>query len=78
MEARADGIDARGKSANARPQWIPSDPEMVTVIPDQGREVKITVRRAGQSRLKVVTPGFSRELSIKVTYQGNATQVEIF
>ena len=77
VDARAEVISASGKSTGIGPKWIPSDPEMVTVTPGQGNEVKITVRRAGQSSLKVAAPGFSRELSIKATLQGSAIQVDI-
>ena len=77
VDARAEVISASGKSTGIGPKWIPSDPEMVTVTPAQGNEVKITVLRAGQSSLKVTAPGFSRELSIKATLQGSAIQVDI-
>ena len=77
VEARVEGLDAKGNPIDIHPTWIPSDPDMVTVSPGQGKEVKITVRRTGQSSLKVVSPGFSRELIIKATDQGNAIKVEI-
>ena len=77
VDARAEVISASGKSTGIGPKWIPSDPEMVTVTPGQGNEVKITVLRAGQSSLKVTAPGLSRELSIKATLQGSSIQVNI-
>jgi hypothetical protein len=78
VEARVEGLDAGGKLTGASPAWTPEDPDMVRVSPGQGRQVRITVRRAGQSILKVTSPGFSRELSIKATpYMGTAFQVEI-
>lgn len=77
VEARARGIDARGKTMNINPKWIPADPEMVAVSPQQGRQVKITVRRAGKSSLEVASQGFSKKLSIKATYKSNLIQVEI-
>ncbi|KAF0219139.1 MAG: hypothetical protein FD174_2225 [Geobacteraceae bacterium] len=77
VEARAQGLVGKGKPTNIRPDWIPSDPEMVAVTPGQGKEVKITVRRAGQSSLKVASHGYSKELYIKATYEGNAIHVEI-
>lgn len=75
--ARAEGFDAKGKPVEISAEWVPADPEMVAVSPRQGKEVKITVRRAGQSTLNVASPGFSRELIIKATTKGNALQVEI-
>lgn len=78
IEARALGIDDKGRPVNIRPEWIPMDTGMVTVTPVRGNEVKITVRRAGESSLKVAAPGFSRELSIKATSStGSSIQVAI-
>lgn len=77
VEARARGIDARGKTININPKWTPADPEMVAVSPKQGRQVKITVRGAGKSSLEVSSQGFSMKLSIKATYKNNLIQVEI-
>lgn len=78
IEARALGIDDKGRPVNIRTEWIPIDPEMVTITPGRGNEVRITVRRAGESSLKVAAPGFSRELAIKArSYMGNSILVEI-
>ncbi len=77
VEVRAQVIDAKGKPTNISPEWMPSDPEMVTVSPSQGDQVKITVKRAGESKLKVAAQGISKELVIKAKYQNNAMQVEI-
>jgi len=77
VEARVEVVGAKGKQINIKPKWTPTDPEMVTVTPGQGNEFKITVRRSGQSNLKVSVPGFSRNLAIKATNQGSAMQVEI-
>jgi hypothetical protein len=77
VEARAPGVVSKGKRKKIRPRWIPSDPEMVTVSPNVGNQVKITVRRDGESTLKVALPTGSRELSVKATYQDNAIRVDI-
>lgn len=77
VEAIAQGLDATGKSMKISPEWTPEDPGMVTVTPGQGDAVKITVLREGQSKLKVVSPGFSTELLIKATYRGDTIQVDI-
>jgi len=76
-EARAQGLGANGRPVRISPKWVPSDAEMVTVSPVEGSDVKITVQRDGQSKLMVVSPGVSRELSIKAAYQDNAIRVEI-
>lgn len=77
VEARAKVLDAAGKSMDISPEWIPENPGMVAVSPGQGKQVKITVQGAGESKLKVSAPGFSRELSIKATDKDNTLQVEI-
>jgi len=77
VEARAQGVDVKGGPTKISPEWIPSDPEMVTVSPSQGDQVKITVHRAGESKLKVTAYGFSKELVVKAKYLGPAIQVQI-
>src|SRR5713101_7910028 len=77
VEVRAEGVDAAGKSAKISPQWIPSDPEMVTVSPSQGDDVKITVHRAGESKLKIAYQGVSKELVVRAKYQGKFMLFEI-
>jgi hypothetical protein len=49
----------------------------VTVSPSVGNQVKITVLRDGESKLKVAVPGAFRELTIKAAYQDNAIRVDI-
>ena len=68
VEARAEGVDATGKPTKISPQWIPSDPEMVTVSPSQGDNVKITVHKAGESKLKITYQSLSKELEIRAKY----------
>jgi hypothetical protein len=75
QDGKAFTVEARVQGREAR--WIPSDPEMVAVSPSQGQEVTITVKRAGQSRLRVASDGVSKELAIKAAYQGTAIRVEI-
>jgi FKBP-type peptidyl-prolyl cis-trans isomerase FklB len=77
VEVRVHGLDAKGAAAAIRAQWVPSDPEMVTVSPREGNEVKVTVKRAGESRLTVTSQGLSKELAIKASQKGGAIQVEI-
>ena len=77
VDARVHGIDAKGRPMRISPEWIPSDPEMVAVSPTQGNEVKIVVKHAGATKLKLATAGFSKELLVKAKYEGGAMQVEI-
>src|SRR5882724_324896 len=77
VEARAQGVDAKGRATKISPKWIPSDPKIVTVAPDQGSQVKILVKGAGESKLKVIAQGFSKDFLVKARYLRNAIQVEI-
>jgi FKBP-type peptidyl-prolyl cis-trans isomerase len=77
VEAAADGVDATGKRARIKPEWIAADPGMVEVTRGQGGDVQITVKRAGESKLKVVAQGITKELAIKAVDQGDAIAVEI-
>jgi hypothetical protein len=77
VEARVHGVDAKGNTLKIEAGWIPSDPEMVTVAPAQGDRVKITVKRAGESRLTLSSNGFSKDLKVKAKYEGDAMQVDL-
>lgn len=77
VEARAHGIDAMGRRFAISPDWIPSDPEMVSLSPAEDKTVKIRVQRAGESTLNVTAHGLSRELLIKATSTGSGMQVKI-
>ena len=78
VEARVEGTDVKGRSVNIIAEWIPENSEMVTVSPGQGKQVKITVHRVGESKLKVTADGVTKELLIKAEYlPSNAIQVQI-
>jgi FKBP-type peptidyl-prolyl cis-trans isomerase len=50
---------------------------MVTVSPSEGTEVKIIVKRAGESRLRVTSGVVSKELAVKAAFKEKVLQVEI-
>ncbi len=77
VEVRAEGVDAAGRRVKINPQWMPSDPEMVTVSPNQGDDVKITVHRAGESKLKITYQDFSMELEVRAKYVNKFMLFEI-
>jgi FKBP-type peptidyl-prolyl cis-trans isomerase len=77
VEARAQGVDPKGREVKVSAEWVSSDAEMVTVAPARGEQVKITVKRAGESKVKVSAQGLSKELGIKAKYLGKFLQVEI-
>ena len=77
VEARVKGIDDKGRRVDIVPEWTATHPEMVTVTPGEGDAFRITVKRVGESRLKVASQGISKELRVKATYLGQAIQVEV-
>lgn len=77
VEARVYGRDSKGISVQISPEWIASDPDMVEVSSAQGGVVTITVKRAWQSRLNVVSQGFTKKLQVDATVTGNGMQVVI-
>ena len=78
IEAKAEGLNAKGQRISINPEWIPSDPDMVTVSTRQGKDVKLTVHNEGESKLKVISMGVTKELTIKALYKSNVIQVAIF
>jgi hypothetical protein len=77
VEARVDGVDTKGQAVDVSPEWTPADPTMVTVSPRRGKQVTITVHRAGDTSLRVTSQEISTELSIKAWENGTALQAEI-
>lgn len=77
IEIKASGLDTAGNVVAILPQWIASDPEMVTVTPSQGDRVKITVQRAGAATLRVVSGPITKELAIKAVAHNGSLRVEI-
>lgn len=77
VEARAQGLDLKGKPISITAEWTPSDPEMVTVLPGQDKDVKLTILHEGESKLKVTSMGFSTELLIKAYNKNNFIKVVI-
>jgi FKBP-type peptidyl-prolyl cis-trans isomerase FklB len=77
VEVRAEGVNVPGKPVKINPEWIASDPEMVTVSPSQGDDVKVTVHKAGESKLRITYQGVSKELEIKARYVNKFMLFEI-
>jgi len=77
LEARVQGITAAGRRIRVSPAWIPSDPEIVKVSAAGEDTVSILVTQPGESRLQLTTPGFTKELLIKSTREGDSMQVQI-
>ncbi len=77
VEAKVQGIDAKGRPVSITPQWTAADPEMVTVTPGENHVFRITVKGPGESNLTVASQGVSKELVVKAKKLGQAIQVEI-
>jgi FKBP-type peptidyl-prolyl cis-trans isomerase FklB len=77
VEARALGRDAAGKPVKVEPLWSPGDPEMVRVSPAAARDVRISVLRAGESRVRVSAGDVAREVTIRAVQKGEALLVVI-
>lgn len=76
VDARAHRV-RRWEEMKISPEWIPSDHQMVQVEPRKGHQVRITVKKAGQSSLKVVFQGVSTILAVKAKYEDKSLQVDI-
>lgn len=77
VEAKASAVDAKGQPTKASVDWKPSEPEMVSVAPARGEQVKITVKRAGESSLTVTSGKVSRKLVVKAVDRNGIRQVTI-
>jgi FKBP-type peptidyl-prolyl cis-trans isomerase len=77
VEARVAGTDSKGGLRKINPQWTPSDPEMVTVSPSEGSDVKISVKRAGETTLNVTSGGVTKQLTVKAAARNEGMLVEI-
>jgi FKBP-type peptidyl-prolyl cis-trans isomerase FklB len=77
VEVKADGVAKNGAPVRTAVEWTPADPGMISVVPGENSQVKITVHHAGESKLTVASSGVSKQLLVKAKYVGNATQVEI-
>jgi hypothetical protein len=75
--ARAVGLDVFGVEYDLSPTWYSSDPTMVRVAPHSGHRVKLTVVKEGESFVMATAGSFSKKLTIKAAYRGNAMHVEI-
>ena len=77
VEASARRVDASGRRVQIEPEWRPGDPGMVEITRGRGDQVRITVKRAGESKVVVAHLGVTKELSIKAAERGEALAVEI-
>jgi hypothetical protein len=77
VEARARAVDAQGRPLKVNLEWTVADPELVTVSPPRGEQVRIAVKRVGQGTVTVKAGGTSRKLTVKVVETKGIRQVSI-
>lgn len=73
-------VDVRARpigGAAALPAWTASEPDMVEVSPPAGEQVRITVRRAGVSRLTVSSGGASRTLLVEASELSGGLRLDL-
>jgi len=75
LEAQAYHIDSVGRQTAITAEWIPADPNLVTVLPGEGSQVAITVLGIGETTLMVKTSQGSKTLYIKATAQNDVVQL---
>jgi hypothetical protein len=74
VEAKAEVMEPSGRMAPIKPEWIPADPGMITVVSVGDARlghVKMTVRHSGESKVKVVWQSASKELLVKARSVNN-------
>jgi hypothetical protein len=77
VRAAVRGVDASGRRVAIAPRWIPADPGMVKVTKEGGGDATITVKRPGESKLKVVFRGVTKELAVRAARRDGGLAVEI-
>lgn len=78
VQAKVEGVDAKGHPTKIHPRWTAADPDMVEVSPNEGSAVNITVKRPGTTTVALAVPGgASRQLVVQAEVKGNALQVQI-
>jgi hypothetical protein len=77
VEARAHGLDARGRQIEIVPEWKAGDPALVTITPEMGKQVLLTILKEGQTDVTVSFQGVARKLTVKARRQNEVLVVEI-
>ncbi len=77
VDAKAQGLDSNGKLVAITPQWTPSDPEMVSVTAVRDDEFRITVKHAGEGKVRVSAQQTSIELLITAKPLGNGKAMQV-
>ncbi|MBM4295874.1 MAG: hypothetical protein FJ126_13370 [Deltaproteobacteria bacterium] len=76
-DLKAVGLDSQGKQVAVDATWTASNPAMVDLSPGQGRQVKLTIKKAGKSAILVNAGKVTRKLTVKAAYRKGEMLVEI-
>jgi len=71
------GVNAMNVPVAIRPAWLPADPDMVTVTPNEDQSVTIAVHRAGTTELMVKQGNVSKRLGIVSTYMAEKDRTQV-
>ena len=77
VEARAQVLDHQQRAVATNLKWMSADPTMVTVGPEEGSQVTISVLRAGETSLRIDAGTVSRQLAITAEQKGGALYVTV-
>ena len=77
VDVKVHGVAAGGKLVAIVAEWTAADPDWVTVTPGDAGTFRIVVKGAGESKLRVSSQGFSKELIVRAKSLGSGIQVEI-
>ncbi|MBI4426879.1 MAG: hypothetical protein HY569_00095 [Candidatus Magasanikbacteria bacterium] len=77
LEIKAKSLDANKRPTDASLKWISADAGMVAISPDTGSLIKITVKHAGQTELRVTALNTFKILTVKATEKDAVIFVQI-
>jgi hypothetical protein len=77
VEARARLVGGGSGTPRPRTAWRPSEPDMVEISPEEGDQVRITVWRPGESRVRVDAGSATRTLTIRAAEVRGGLRVDI-
>lgn len=77
VEARAVAVDAQGRPLRSTLTWSSSDPELVSIAPAEGAQVRLSVHRAGRGQVTVRAGEAIEVLHVSAARVAGAWQVSV-
>ncbi|MBM4273141.1 MAG: hypothetical protein FJ134_01580 [Deltaproteobacteria bacterium] len=71
------GLDSRRNQVVVNATWKVSDQAQVKITPQRGHQVKLTIKKAGESTVTVSSGKISRKLTVIAEYRDGSMRVEI-